>query len=51
MIASPERGGAGGEAAIDTIDLLNWTEGIVLKRSPRPGLIFFAPRTRDLTNQ
>jgi hypothetical protein len=29
-----ERGGAGGEAAIDMIGLLNWTEGI--PRHPHP---------------
>jgi hypothetical protein len=49
-----ERGGAGGEAAIDMIDLLNWTEGIPRHPAPhlpflspglpRPGLIFWAAR-------
>ena len=38
-----KRGGAGGEAAIDMIDLLNWTEGIpdtphLAFRSLSPGL-------------
>jgi len=56
-----ERGGAGGEAAIDVTDIrvgrkaspdAPHTSPSVLKpRSPRPGLILFTPRTRDLTNQ